>query len=305
MAKDASSTRTSITTTHDAGDAHHPFYPAFCFPASPTHFAWVKLSIADIHRLRPKDGFEGQNVYFYNNHPIQFVCLAGVIVTRDEYERRTVLNIDDSSGANIEVIILKAAVATSTTTTTLPSPATARGDYDDDDDDDDEDNIARQTLTNVTSTARSPIDTAQLRVGAVVKIKGTLSIFRATMQVVLERFWVLHETNAEVKFWNERARFLVDVLSVPWSLTPEIVEALRRRARDEETDTVSDRRRVVEKQRRLEERERKDYKRILKRWDKEERLREKEAEWITESNKRLETRLAKEKAGNHTDKTHY
>lgn len=227
--------------------------------------------------------YSGQNVYFYNNHPIQFVCLAGVIVTRDEYERRTVLNVDDSSGATIEVVILKAPAATN-----QPNPATVRGD------DDDGDNET-QPLTHVTSTAREPIDTTHLRVGAVVKIKGTLSTFRTTMQVVLERFWVLRETNAEVKFWNERARFLVDVLSVPWSLTPEIVEALRRRARDEETDAARDRRRVVEKQRRLEERESKDYRRILKRWDKEEKLREKEAEWITESNKRLEARLAKKK----------
>ncbi|QKX61530.1 uncharacterized protein TRUGW13939_08682 [Talaromyces rugulosus] len=290
MAKDASSARTTITTTRDPAEAH-PFYPAFCFPASPTHFAWVKLSIADIHRLRPKDGFEddfaGQNVYFYNNHPIQFVCLAGVVVTRDEYERRTVLNIDDSSGATIEVVILKATATSqpNTTTTTTTTTTTSSG-------------SDGGTTINVTSTARSPIDTAALRVGAVVKIKGTLSKFRATMMmhVVLERFWVLRETNAEVKFWNERARFLVGVLSVPWSLTPEIVEALRRRARDEETDVARDRRRVVEKQRRLEEREGKDYRRIMKRWDKEEKLREKEAEWITESNKRLEARLAKKKA---------
>jgi hypothetical protein len=39
------------------------FYPAFCFPASPTHFTWVKLSIADIHRLRPRRGFEGAIYY--------------------------------------------------------------------------------------------------------------------------------------------------------------------------------------------------------------------------------------------------
>lgn len=210
--------------------------------------------------------------------------MAGVVVTRDEYERRTVLNIDDSSGAIIEVVILKAAATTSqpnTTTSTIRSSSGGGG--------------GDGGIINVTSTARSPIDTAPLRVGAVVKIKGTLSAFRATMQVVLERFWVLRETNAEVKFWNERARFLVDVLSVPWSLTPEIIEALRRRAHDEETDVARDRRRVVEKQRRLEEREGKDYRRIMKRWDKEEKLREKEAEWITESNKRLEARLAKKK----------
>lgn len=41
------------------GEEELPFYPAFCFPASPTHFTWVKMSIAEIHRLRSRNGFEG------------------------------------------------------------------------------------------------------------------------------------------------------------------------------------------------------------------------------------------------------
>jgi hypothetical protein len=43
-----------------------PFYPAFCFPASPTHFTWVKMSIADIHRLQSRRGFEGIAAYLCN-----------------------------------------------------------------------------------------------------------------------------------------------------------------------------------------------------------------------------------------------
>jgi len=35
------------------------FYPAFCFKASPTHFAWVKMAAVDVHRLKKRPGFEG------------------------------------------------------------------------------------------------------------------------------------------------------------------------------------------------------------------------------------------------------
>lgn len=36
------------------------FYPAFCFKASPTHFAWVKMAAADVQRLQRVRGFEGR-----------------------------------------------------------------------------------------------------------------------------------------------------------------------------------------------------------------------------------------------------
>jgi hypothetical protein len=35
-------------------------YPAYTFRASPTFFAWVKLTAADIHQLRTEKGFEGR-----------------------------------------------------------------------------------------------------------------------------------------------------------------------------------------------------------------------------------------------------
>jgi hypothetical protein len=42
------------------GDADFVFYPAYCFKVSLTHFAWVKMTIADVHRLKPRMGFEGR-----------------------------------------------------------------------------------------------------------------------------------------------------------------------------------------------------------------------------------------------------
>ena len=40
-------------------DAESVFYPAFCFKASPTHFAWVKMAASDVHQLKRPDGFGG------------------------------------------------------------------------------------------------------------------------------------------------------------------------------------------------------------------------------------------------------
>lgn len=35
------------------------FYPAYCYKASPTHFAWVKLSAVNVHHLTRRSGYEG------------------------------------------------------------------------------------------------------------------------------------------------------------------------------------------------------------------------------------------------------
>lgn len=51
------------TKVKEDGEEELPFYPAFCFPASPTHFTWVKMSITDMHRLQPRRGFEGTTTY--------------------------------------------------------------------------------------------------------------------------------------------------------------------------------------------------------------------------------------------------
>jgi hypothetical protein len=46
-----------------AEDGNLKFYPAFCFRASPTHFIWVKMAAADVHRLKRRPGFEGMPAY--------------------------------------------------------------------------------------------------------------------------------------------------------------------------------------------------------------------------------------------------
>ena len=291
------------------------YYPAFCFKASPTHFNWVKMSAADVHRLDRVSGFEctkschviflmlrhvllicitASNVFFYNNHPIRFVTIVGLIVARNEAYRRTILTLDDSSGALIEVAILKSDQprqpdphltisahhvsplhdpASSTSTTTEP-PAEP---------------------IHLSSTAKAPLDIATLVPGALVMVKGTLSTFRSVMQLHLERFFPVRETRAELRFLADRMRYLADVLSVPWYLTDEDVQQLRVEFDEDVRNADETKRRKDRRAKRRVEREEKDRRRIIRAYESEERRREKEAGRCREAGKKVMADIEKKR----------
>ncbi|PGH08518.1 hypothetical protein AJ80_07838 [Polytolypa hystricis UAMH7299] len=261
----------------------YTFYPAFCHKLSPTFFRWVKMRAVDVHRLQRRNGFEGQNLYFHLNHPIQFICVAGIILTRDEQARRTILVLDDSTGSCLEIICSKALTAPLPSTTTTHPPSTT----------------STSTSAHQTSTTHLPLDITPLIPGVTAKLKGTLTTFRGMLQLHLERYALLPDTNAEVTFWDARTRFLVDVLSVPWVVGQEEVEGLRREGmfgagssanasagagaasrhghghgHGDEARRVKrrgERERIREERgRREEEREERDRLRILRRWEREE-----------------------------------
>lgn len=112
---------------------------------------------------------------------------------------------------------------------------------------------------------------------------------------------MLHNMTTEVHFWDERTRFRLQVLCVPWVVTQEEVEKLRREAEgltaasaariggvgDRDVDLNADghvvaRRRKAEREREREkdrerrrvEREERDRLRIEKRYEREEVVRE-------------------------------
>ncbi|EFQ99272.1 OB-fold nucleic acid binding domain-containing protein [Nannizzia gypsea CBS 118893] len=247
-----------------------PFYPAYCYKASPTHFTWVKLTAVNVHRLTRREGYEGQNIHFYKNHPIQFICLAGVIVSRDEQFRRTILTLDDSSGSNIEIVCSKkqfdlpvSQPAQAEVNPTVMATSTA------------------QISGYITSTTKEALEISSLVPGVVAKFKGTVVTFRGMRQLHLERFVLLPDMAREMKFWEERTRFLVDVLSVPWHLTEEQVEQLRIEGAGLEEKKIKRSRAREERARRdkkTAEREEKDYERIVRRYQREEEVRRKYAE---------------------------
>lgn len=251
------------------------FYPAFCFKAAPTHFTWVKLSAADVHRLKRQPGFEGMpssttlmshtsnpadQTYFYHNHPIRFVSLVGIIVARTEVARLTILTLDDSSGATVEIAVRKAPDAPAAAGTNPEDGGAPRDKH-------------------VAATQGTDLDISALVPGARAQVKGTLSMFRGMMQVQLERVFPVRDTNSEMRFLDQRNRYLVEVLSVPWQLTAEEVAKLRVEADEEEERVEEEHIQARRRMRRRAEREEKDHQRILRLWEREERRRKKEAEF--------------------------
>ncbi|KAJ5354178.1 hypothetical protein N7541_006742 [Penicillium brevicompactum] len=278
------------------------FYPAFCFKASPTHFTWVKIGAADVHRLRKYGSFVGQKVFFYNNHPVRFVSLLGIIVSRTDVYGRTILALDDSSGAIVEVIVLH-------DPSTKPGVAATRAKEEELDQRrinifTGEPIAADQTpwsafsiternlthfskTTHITATDHHVVDISSLQPGTLVRVKGVLGTFRGNMQVHLERFERVGDTNAEMQFLDERLRFLVEVLSVPWVLGDDEVESLRRAAERGDERVLEEKRRAERRARKRIEREEKDTRAIAKRYEREERAREEQLGALREDGQRV------------------
>ncbi len=194
------------------------FYPAYCFPLSPTHNTWARLTAAQVHALCERTGFEGtyilsfspslsshiytspptpiptarrakpsnlyparplgQNLFFHLNHPIKWIRLVGVIVALDLYPTRWIALLDDSSGATIEITCARRAPAPAPTTRNVNAPSRA------------DDATVRSEFEapgkGVTAMGRD-VDLSGVDVGTVVKVKGGVGSFREVRQMQLER----------------------------------------------------------------------------------------------------------------------
>ncbi|KAL9115138.1 MAG: hypothetical protein Q9227_000932 [Pyrenula ochraceoflavens] len=232
------------------------FYPAYCHKASPTHFSWVKLRASDVHHaLTERSGFQSSGVYFYLNHPIQFVCLVGVIIVfEDFYEKRWLFTIDDSSGETIEVM--------------CPKPVTNGGSYS---------LRSEQQEPNADAANRARV-MQELDVGSVVKLKGTISTFRNVRQITLERISIVEDTNAEARFWQERIQLFNDVLSKPWSLSVKQRNALLTRYEEQNARNALQAAKSKEHENRRLAREERHEERIARRYARDEMKRTQGAE---------------------------
>ncbi|CAF9931613.1 MAG: hypothetical protein HETSPECPRED_008144 [Heterodermia speciosa] len=225
------------------------FYSAYCFDLSPTYNVWVKLTAADVHALQEQEGFEwrksdarleGQipSVYFYLNHPIQWVCLVGVVVAFDAHEYRFIMVLDDSSGATIEITCGRPKEQSAGTNLDIPSTTTK---------------YTSNSMIGKTAQGNT-IDLTGVDVGSVIKIKGTIGTFRGTRQIHLERLCktfqmavykgqhdiatyaerpltgIIRTTNEEVSTWNDSITFRRNVLSKPWVLTDQEERRAKRKA---------------------------------------------------------------------------
>lgn len=144
---------------------------------------------------------------------------------------------------------------------------------------------------HIAAATRTPLDISSLEPGVVAKLRGPITRFRGMFQLHLERYVLVPDTNAEVRFWEERTRFLVDVLCVPWVLSGAEVERLRRECEEEDVQRLK-RKRVKEKKVRYiaekhAEQEESYRLRIERRYAKEEVTRRKLAAECAEASRRF------------------
>lgn len=231
------------------------------------------------------------------------MCLVGVIVARTDVYKRTILTLDDSSGATIDIVVMKS------DPDSIPKPQqhTQKGEEQEEEPSQQQQSQTQAgpetrtgpaaEETHIATTTKTTLDITPLTPGTTIKVKGTLSSFRATMQLQLERVFAVPDTNAEVHFLDQRIRFLVEVLSVPWVLTGEEIERLRRDAEEEDERVEEEQERARKRQRKKVEREERDQRRIQKLWEREERVREKEAVSCQDAGLRVMRELEGRKRG--------
>jgi Telomere regulation protein Stn1 len=267
-------------------DQNLTFYPAYCYTASPTYFTWVKLTAFDIHHaLATRRGFEGQNLYFYLNHPVQFVYVVGVVVAYEDFhEKAWSMVVDDSSGATIEVTCPKAeqrrAVAPDGAGGAEATPSDGQ--------------LKINAAKFAEEQARAAI-LASVDVGSVVKVRGKIGRFHNTRRIHLERIAVVADTNAEMHFWDERIKLKTHVLSKPWGLSVKEQSALLKLAKGRAEDERGAIRKRRERDVVVHARERRHTQRIAKRYRRDEVKRGVAAELARKAGKSLMADLAMKK----------
>lgn len=218
------------------GASSDNIYPQYCFHLSPTIDRWCPLRAQDIHTLGSHPGFEGstdamtvtwgwsthakniielgQDLWFYLNHPIKWVRVAGVVVAIDEYAGCRVYTLDDSSGATIECRVNIPQADKGLVTTGKAAQDTAQAIH----------------TTAIAEAQESNID-GDIDVGDVLDVKGSVRRFwDSRRQIRVEKVIHLRCTEHEARFWGKLAQFRKDVLSRPWLLEEKQIRRCRREA---------------------------------------------------------------------------
>jgi hypothetical protein len=169
----------------------------------------------------------GQHVYFHGNHPIRYVYLCGLVL---QFElapgagatKYALLMLDDGSGRAIEVKIPRRLESSQIDREVFPSNTLV-------------DNVNVHAHVGLASLF---INNQPVHVGAILKVKGTITMFRSR-QIELKRVFLVKDTNEEVQYWASLAQLRRDVLAKPWVLThaqmkatDDEIEAQERRDRD-------------------------------------------------------------------------
>ncbi|KAL6897013.1 hypothetical protein GGI43DRAFT_410019 [Trichoderma evansii] len=200
-------------------------YPRYCFHLSPTVNTWCLLHAAEIHALDQHAGFDAENFLFYQNLPIKWVRIVGIVVAVEQFVNRRLYTIDDSSGSNIVAV------------TTISVPAESKNE------------LAASELRANTEARAADLQHADpyadVDVGTVVDVKGGLSSFRDERQINVEKMVIMKSTAQEVVLWEKRTKFRREILDVPWLLRDKDIHRCRREA--ERSEAEKGRKRMKEK----------------------------------------------------------
>ena len=261
------------------------FYPAYTFPASPTWFAWVKLTCYQIHHdLQSHPDYTSALIettipnshakpllLVHLNHPIHFIQTIGIIVAIEEYNTNFWLcTLDDSSGCTLDVLYWR------------PKPQPPA----------DKENV--HSTTTAPSAAEPGVDESNiltllptLTIGTCIQAKGLITQFRGTRQLALLRLSIVPTTTSELGHIQSRTKFYTEVLSKPWILANTRLSKLRKKSEQVEED---DEKRVEKGRKRARmalEREARHQKAILREYEEEEKLREVDAGEAREDGKKV------------------
>ncbi|KAG9233760.1 hypothetical protein BJ875DRAFT_463306 [Amylocarpus encephaloides] len=197
-------------------------YPEYCHDLSPSVKKWCPLQVVDVHRLDDRGMYSnGRRLYHHGNHPIKWVRLTGLVVAVDEFYGRRVFTLDDSSGSCIECT---SPAPPKTIRPGLTNLATSVGA-------ETKTNAENQAPNTRPSVSNPTVPWELVDVGAVVKVKGVITIFREQKQVEMIKVDILRSIDQEVRCWNESLQFRREILETPWVVSQEQEEKCRRRAR--------------------------------------------------------------------------
>ncbi|PVH79178.1 hypothetical protein DL98DRAFT_655590 [Cadophora sp. DSE1049] len=262
-------------------------YPDYCHSLSPTIGKWCPLLATDVQRLRTVGMFcDERALYHFNNHPVKWVRITGVVVAVDEFKGKRVFTVDDSSGMCIECtavappppppvtdapslpphlnqIASLMALQNNGTSKSADDRSKKEGKGGVDKGKEKMAGAEGKEGGKVAPSVQIPaVQWDEVDVGTVVKVKGRVGNWWDTIQIEVIKIEVLRCTDQEVRCWNEVLAFKRDVLSNPWVVSKEEEDNCRR-AREKELRRARKGRggKVVEERDKEERRKRKEAER--------------------------------------------
>ena len=187
-------------------------------------------------------------LYHFDNHPVKWVRITGVVVAVDEFKGKRVFTVDDSSGMCIECTAVAPPPPPQTENDKPSMPShlnqiaslmtgrntgvlNAAGDKKMREGKDKEMKAGAKGKEGrkIAPSVQSPaVPWDEVDVGTVVKVKGRVTNWWDTIQIEVIKIEVLGCTDQEVRCWNEVSAFKKDVLSKPWVVSQEEEEKCRR-----------------------------------------------------------------------------